>query len=115
MALPNAEELRAVLAVSREYGVTHLRIGGLEVRLAPPQPAQVQGIDAAKLLAEINDRSPLPVGDPMEEIRRQLGITTRQAPGGNGADGDVLDQLARGGRLTVNDEPDPTRPQTPTV
>jgi len=112
VTLPSAADLDAILASARKHGVTHLRMGAFEARFAPPAP---QVVSAASLVADINRDAPLPAGDPIEEIRRQLGVTTKLVSPGNGVNGDVLDHLAAGGRLTVSDNPDPTAPQAPRV
>lgn len=76
MALPSAGELREIFAAAREYGVTHLRVGPLEVRLSPPPTVVASPFthtaqpDGASMLADINAAAPLSGEDPIATIRR---------------------------------------------
>jgi hypothetical protein len=98
MGLPAAAELEAIFEAARRHGVTHLRVGGLEVRLAQ-QPEPVTG---AGMVAAVNRAAPLPV-DPLDIIRRQNGdISRRVVP-------DPLELLGSGARLLEQDPPDPTQ------
>lgn len=68
MTLPRADELEAVLGAIRKAdlqaaGITHLRLGDLEVKIATASPA-AQPTAGAGLVAQINAIAPLPADDP---------------------------------------------------
>lgn len=99
MTLPSADELRSIFAAAREHGVTHLRVGALEVRLAPEpvlpsRPAAE--LDGAAMVAAINAKSPLPVGDPTETLKREVAAQGRRHID------DPLDIIASGGKLLLD-------------
>ena len=83
MQLPKAEDLRACLQAIRdaklqEAGVTHVRLGALEVRIAPAPVANVTGPAqsvGADLVAKINGESPLPAVEVMSRGRTDVPIT----------------------------------------
>jgi hypothetical protein len=106
MALPSAGELRDIFAAAREFGVTHLRVGGLEVRLSVPQAVAgrlEEQPSATAILAGINAASPLPARDPIDVIKDTARDTQRRVMS------DPLDILGRGGRLLDTDPADPTQ------
>lgn len=95
MELPKAEELAAVLKAAREQGVTHLRLGSLDVSFGP--------FTQADLVAMVNRDQPLPdVDSALANERRRPNEATRDRP-------DMLEELANGSRLVEPVENDPTR------
>lgn len=97
MALPTAEDLRALLNAARDCGVTRLRItpdGGIEAEMAPAT--------AVRMVDEINRAAPL-AEDPLDVIRRETGAGTKQSAV------DMLDVLASGGRFVQVGSGDPTQ------
>jgi hypothetical protein len=104
MALPSAAELQAIFAAAREYGVTHLRVGPLEVRFAGPaaQPVPV-AFDGAAMVDAINAGAPLPGQDPLDTIR-EGGLDSQRR-----MVRDPLETLSRGGRLLDDGPADPTQ------
>ena len=100
MNLPSADELRSIFAAAREHGVTHLRVGGLEVRLAPLPPAPAVPAESprpADLIAEINRAAPLPGSeDPTPLLRAQVNDSHKRTLS------DPLDVISTGGRLLVD-------------
>lgn len=96
MTLPSADELRSIFAVAREHGVTHLRVGPLEVRLAPALAQPAAEPDGAAMVAAINAKSPLPVGDPTETLKREVAAQGRRHID------DPLDIIASGGKLLLD-------------
>lgn len=93
--LPDAEKLAAVLKAARDQGVTHLRLGSLDVSFGP--------FTQADLVAMVNRDAPLPATDsPLANARRQTNEATRERP-------DALEELANGSRLVEPIENDPTR------
>lgn len=104
MELPKASDLREIFAAARENGVTHIRIGGLEVRLSPLPPAVPTASVVEKMGLGFPDQ---PGEDPIDVMRREAGNVSRRS----GAD--ALDIVASGGRLTAQPglSADPTAPQ----
>lgn len=107
MDLPKAADLRDIFAAARENGVTHLRIGAFEVKLAPQAAVAARpGVDA---VAAINGAAPLPE-DPLDVVRRQAGIETDKAQRPPKGD-EILDMLGNGARfIPVGGPADPTSP-----
>lgn len=109
MALPPVAELQAIFAAAREHGVTHLRVGALEVRfaapvvIARPLPAGAE-LDGLAMVNAINSASPLPgERDPIDVIR-EGGLDTQRR-----VVADPIEILSRGGRLMDADPADPTQ------
>lgn len=101
--LPKADDLKAVLAAIRDAdlqgaGVTHVRVGGLEVRIAAP-PQKSPGAEIVEAL-----NKGLPTDSPAAR-RAALGI-----PPGERMPSDILEDLAAG-RPLVTEPGDPLRPQ----
>lgn len=102
MELPDPLQLRAVLAEIRDAdlqaaGVTHLRLGAIEVKIAPKT-------DGQRIVAELNEGAPLP-GDRAVEIRKTLTgngetPTTKTAVG-------IMERLAAGLPLTTDETQPP--------
>lgn len=105
MNLRNVGDLEAVLAAIalkaadlQAAGVTHLRVGGIEVRFAPRPPGQdlVDALNRAAPLPDDGARVP-PGVDPMAAIKAEL----KQVNAGV----DILEALASGRRLVSGEDP----------
>lgn len=93
MQLPKAEDLRAIFAAARENGVVRLKIGNIEVDLAP-----------MGLVDAIDEAHPLPE-DPIAIVRGTV------RPKGTAELPDILEAMSEGKRIVDTVTPDPTAPQ----
>lgn len=108
-AFPKASQITAVLAAARAAGATRIKIGDFEadLDLTFQQTLPARKANGKALLDKINREAPLPSDeDPIDVIRRQNGHESRMKLQ------DALDVVASGGKLTSNDNPDPTAPQS---
>lgn len=102
MDLPDAKELKTVLtaikaAKLREAGITHVRFGALEIRIAPATPGQdiVEAINRSEPTPQVHGPRLVPF-DP--DANRRAG--TKDAI-------DIVEALASGRPLMSTDEPVP--------